>query len=156
MMDIENAQNERTFDLVGGQLCLDFTDTAGAMRTDSLKEYLGSYSDLISWASQAGATTQNDAAVLTAFAERKPEEAEAVRLRAVELRKSLWRVFFAVAEDKEPAAADMKAFNKELSAAMRHARIESTGDGEFSWDGRSRKRRSTVCSGPSYGPPPIC
>src|SRR5947209_8767680 len=129
-MDIENGQNERTFDLLGGRLCLDFTNTAGALKTDAPREYLESYADLLTWAGQSGAVSQKDATTLKALAERKPEEAEAVRVRAVELRRVLWRIFFAVAEGQEPDPADLEAFNRELSDAMCHARIERAENGE--------------------------
>src|SRR5438128_781338 len=96
------------FDLVAGELALDFANTAGGARQPE-KEYLLSYGDLVAWGRQAGALSAEEAAGLSREAARRPAEAAAVLRRAIALREAVYRVFAAQASAKPVAEADLGA-----------------------------------------------
>ena len=49
-----SADGPPKFQFVGGDVCLDFTNTVGGKRGLSTREYLNSYADFVSWCRQAG------------------------------------------------------------------------------------------------------
>ncbi|MFN8475815.1 MAG: CGNR zinc finger domain-containing protein [Anaerolineae bacterium] len=125
------------FELIGGELCLDFTNTASwrdrddphvPIRNDRFK----SYAVLLAWSEQAGALSAPVAAHLRSEAERRPADAAAVLVQAVALRETLYRVFSAYAAGVEPRAEDMVAMNDALGDALSHARIAYSDD-SFAW-----------------------
>lgn len=139
MMEMVSSTNDDAFvfsmNLVGGALCFDFTNTldgrggAGA----NIIEYLRDYSDLVAWGRHTHILTDAEAAQLYAAAARHPDEAAAVFRRAIDLRETLYRLFVAVAHDRDSAPADLAALNDALAEAMRHAHISQTPQG-FVWD----------------------
>ena len=52
------------FRFVGGDLCLDFTNTMGGKRGVAPREYLNSYTDFVSWCRQAGLLDSSKAQAL--------------------------------------------------------------------------------------------
>ncbi len=122
-----NQLQERAFELMGGRLALDFANTVGGMRLVAPVERLNSFADLVSWGRQAGALRDEQARRLRAEGERRPEEAAAALRHAVEVREALFRVFRAVAEEREPPAADLERVNEELARALAHRRIVRRG-----------------------------
>ena len=122
-----------TFSFTGNHLCLDFTNTVQD-RSTSPRELLNSYSDLLLWGQEGDILTENEAHHLRKEATRRPQEAEAVRQRAVDLREALYRIFLAVTRDSSPAQADLHTLNTEFSKAMSQACIVPAKDVDFTWD----------------------
>jgi predicted RNA-binding Zn ribbon-like protein len=124
--------------LVGGRLCLDFTNSVGGrVRSDGgppvpgrsyivVDERLTTYGDLVRWGVVAGAV---DARTARRLAQRAPaaaadhanraawESPDAVLERARALRESLYRVFVAAVEGVRPTPADLARLNVALRAA---------------------------------------
>lgn len=121
------------FQLVGGELCLDFANTVGGTRRGVSREYLKSYSDLMSWCQQVGVLPQNQFQALTREASRRPGEAKKVLRRALALRETVYRMFSALIENKPFSCGDLDLLNEELCIALRHARIVKEKS-EFVWD----------------------
>lgn len=118
--------------LIGGPLCLDFTNTAHGRGTPGHTDNLVDYAALIAWSKHARAIDRNEAEALMAAAARHPRAAEAVRRRAVELRERLHRCFLALNRRGKPEPGDLQGINEELVHALPHARLEPDGGG-FTW-----------------------
>src|SRR5687767_11616674 len=78
------------FELIGGEVCLDFANTVGGTR-EAPSERLHNYGDLVRWAAYAGAIEGAEVEPLLAAAEARPAEAEAVFSRALRLREAIYR-----------------------------------------------------------------
>src|SRR5919199_30776 len=74
------------FEFVGGEPCLDFTNTVGGIRRTAPKEHLHTYADLVSWGRQAGLLGSGEARSLLLRAQREPAAAAAALGSAVQLR----------------------------------------------------------------------
>jgi predicted RNA-binding Zn ribbon-like protein len=118
--------------LVGGPLCLNFTNTAHGRGTPEHTENLVDYAALIAWSRHAEAIDGSEAETLIAAAERHPRAAEVVRRRAVELRERLHRCFLALQHASRPDPVDLQGINEELTHALTHARL-TPDHGGFAW-----------------------
>ncbi len=119
-----------------GALCLAFANTGVSRRDDRRRKSkappsmpLETYGELLTWAQRMGALAGDAAERLRSAAAHRPEEAEAVRARAVRLRSAIVRVFTGWVLGEEPRTEDMAAINRELVAR----RAVPAGDG-FAWD----------------------
>jgi len=121
--------------LIGGALCLNFTNTAHGRGTPDHTENLVDYVALIAWSKHAEAIAAVEAERLLAGAARHPRAAEAVRRRAVEFREQLHRSFLALRRGAQPDPRDLDGINRELVAALPHARLApEAGAFTWSWD----------------------
>jgi predicted RNA-binding Zn ribbon-like protein len=128
-----DVQEEKTYDFVAENLALNFANTAGALKTDTIREYITGYRDLVAWGKQAGVLQPEAAEKLLREALQEPEKAEAVRLEAVRLRGVLRSIFVPVSEGKKVPTEALERFNGMLSDAMRHACLERDAHGHFEW-----------------------
>jgi predicted RNA-binding Zn ribbon-like protein len=122
---------EKTFDLSGGALCLDFANTIGEHRLKR-NERLTSYSDLLAWSRQAGALSQEDFRALTRWAGRRPREATGVLEKARRLREEMFEIFSAFARRREVRPEDLTALNKILSRSLGRLSLAARKGG-FGW-----------------------
>lgn len=121
-------------ELVGGRLCLDFTNTVGYRGDVIERDRLRGYEELLLWGEKAGVLTTGEREELLRVAARTGE-AEAVFRRAIDLREALYRVFLAAAEEEEAGPADLEILNRELSRALARARVVATPEGfDWGWD----------------------
>ncbi|HXM56892.1 MAG TPA: ABATE domain-containing protein [Candidatus Dormibacteraeota bacterium] len=130
------AAGEFAFDFVGGALCLDFANTVSWHLGPEPYEHLRTYGDLVAWARQAGVATADEAATLLARASGRPAEAEAARLRAIELREALFGVCLAALAGTAADSADLLTLNRMLRAAMTEAALVPAPPGlAWAWPG---------------------
>lgn len=122
-----------TFELVGGDLSLDFANTVGSHGSDEPNEHLTGYPELVAWSRQAGILSNRAAQRLVQEAARRPKEARQVLANAIGLREALYRIFSAVSEGVAPKATDLDTLNSALSLALAHVRIVTSEQG-FAWD----------------------
>jgi predicted RNA-binding Zn ribbon-like protein len=115
MSDLASA---RKFQLVAGNLALDFCNTVGGKRGVVEREYLSTFLDLAAWAQQAGVMSTAEAEQALKIAARRPEAAADVLARATELREALFRVFAALSAGKSAQESDLAILNRELSRAL--------------------------------------
>lgn len=131
----------RMHPLWGGKLCLDFANTVeprggsvpGTVLVNApIREYLTHYLDVVAWARYAQTVTADEAQQLVREADRNPAEADATFQRAIMLRETIYRIFWAVANDRSPQADDLTTLQHEHTEATLHATIVATGEG-FQW-----------------------
>jgi predicted RNA-binding Zn ribbon-like protein len=125
------SEATKTFDLSGGNLCLDFANTAryvGAHRED-----LSSYRALVSFVEQSGAVTRADARALLAAAEKRPAAAARVLARAITLRGAIFRTFSTIAGGGAVRAEDLAVIDRVAADAAAHTRLVPR-DGAFRWE----------------------
>jgi predicted RNA-binding Zn ribbon-like protein len=124
---------EREYSTVGGWLALNFTNTVQDYHGPEITyDYFQSYADLIIWARQMELITPDQERALARTAAGNAGEADEVLERARALRDAIHNVFAAVGEGDPAPVEHLQALNKEIAAAMCHARIEPTGEG-FQW-----------------------
>jgi predicted RNA-binding Zn ribbon-like protein len=130
------------FEFVGGEPCLDFTNTVGGDRRTTPTEHLHRYADLVAWARQGQLLTPAQGRALLLRAQREPDAAAGALRAAVELREALFDTFFALAEDERPAPQHLEVLNQALAEALPHRRVVQSGR-RFSlgWDGSDDLRR---------------
>jgi predicted RNA-binding Zn ribbon-like protein len=121
--------------LLGGALCLNFTNTTSGRGSDRNLEHLQRYDHLLAWAVHAGATDRAAGKALAALAKRHPRAATNSLLRAVRLREALHAVFTATIGGRAAPPLAMDALNKTLAQAMAAASILPTAAG-FVWGWR--------------------
>jgi predicted RNA-binding Zn ribbon-like protein len=119
--------------LLGGRLSLDFANTADWHATDNLIEFLTSYSALVAWSRHSGILNQHQAQQLLDKAALHPTHAAAVLERAIVLREAIYRTFSAISHGHAPQAADLAAYNAELSRMLAQSLIAFAAEG-FVWD----------------------
>jgi predicted RNA-binding Zn ribbon-like protein len=124
------------FDLSGGLLCVDFTNTVSG-RYSGPRELLRGYADLIAWSRQAGGISADDAESLLEAAEDDPEAAGRVLQQAIRLRETLYRILSAVAAGGPAPGKDLAAMNVELQRGLSNACIEPGAEG-FRWNWSAR------------------
>ena len=92
------------------------------------------YFDLVTWSLASGLLTENEAQYLLEEAENHPAEVSAALAKAIELRETIYRIFSAVANEKEPERTDLARLNGALIEALMKAKIAPTSNGfEWSW-----------------------
>jgi predicted RNA-binding Zn ribbon-like protein len=134
--DVAPAQK---FQLVGGDLCLDFTNTMGGHRSGIAREKLNSYDDFTSWCRQAGIVTEHQASSMRRHAAEQPHSALSVLSRARDVREAIYRIFMAVIETRKPKDADLGQLNSELARAQNRLRLSACKDGAgFAWNWTSQ------------------
>ena len=120
------------FDLTGGYVCLDFTNTVEDRLDETPQELLSSYSDLIAWGRQAQIVSDEEARRLLEEEARRPADATATLQCAMNLREALYRICEKVVEEAMPEESDLLILDSVLSQGMAQARILAEGDG-FRW-----------------------
>ncbi len=132
-MSVVTESKAAKLQLVGGALCLDFTNTAGNLESDHPSEHLLTYADLVAWSRHADIIDDRVARRLLQNAALRPDEASQVLERAIALRQAMYRIFSSGLTGTAPSAADMELFNHSLSVAIARAHLVVEGDG-FAWE----------------------
>jgi predicted RNA-binding Zn ribbon-like protein len=125
------------FEFISDDLALDFVNTVDNRDDpERRKELLNSYFDLLAWARAAAIVGEQEAEVLQRHATRSAMQARAALRRAKQLREALYRIFSAIAGQKQPAAVDVALLDSLDKQAMTHRRI-GKGDGGYQWQWRT-------------------
>lgn len=117
--------------VVGGRLCLDFTNTTSRHPPDPEGEWLHDYAELVWWGLRVEVLRESEAEALFARALEEPAAAEAVFARAIALREAIYRLVTSV-DGGEVSAADLEVLNREAAEAGRQLRITPGREG-FTW-----------------------
>ena len=131
-MDTTHLPPTPHFQLLAGNLCLDFANTADWHESEQPVELLTSFGDLLIWGRDAGVLDDGDVARLMRAAEYQPEAAIAVYERAIELRETIFRIFRLVARQQPATPDDLKLLNDEVTLAHRHRALVPQADG-YGW-----------------------
>jgi predicted RNA-binding Zn ribbon-like protein len=120
--------------LVGGRLCLDFANTFDWNASEEQVEWFTGYEDLIAWARHVGMLSDFEGEVLLQRVERDADAGQEAVVRAIDLRKALYRIFTSIISGSGPAAADLATFNGELRRSLGQAGLLPEEDGSrFGW-----------------------
>lgn len=120
------------FELSAGVLCLDFANTLEDRLSDSPREGLGDYGDLVRFAWQAGLASDEIASRLLAEARDRPAAAAAVLERGRTLREAIFRVGLAIAHGRDAEPPDLERVSEAVAEAACHSRVEPAAGG-FVW-----------------------
>jgi predicted RNA-binding Zn ribbon-like protein len=119
--------------LLGGELCLDWTNTIEGRDSPEPHEFFTGYADLVAWSRHAAGLPSEEAQGLTRLAAQYPHLTHATFERAIVLRETLYRIFAAVAAGDTPAGPDLAALNGALAEALARLRVVATPEG-FEWE----------------------
>lgn len=133
---METPEYIKELRIVGGHPALDFVNTVdgdpdGETGFDNLK----SYKDLVAWEARVDLISGDTARRLALEADRRPEEAEAVHVDALELRDALYGVFRAITEGAEPPSESLDLLRWRECEAISRGRLVQGEDG-FGWGWR--------------------
>lgn len=119
----------RSLNLVGGRLCLDFTNTVDRHRPETEGERLTGYRALVAWGEHAGAISQEVASRLLTAERKSPAAGKEALRRAVELREGIFHLLLAAIERRVSPASDLRLLNVVLSRALSRLRLNPRSDG---------------------------
>ena len=108
------------FELVGGDLALDFVNTIHDWTVPAPRDYIPDFAEARRFAAAAGALSPWEARRLAA----KPAISELRRLH--ELRARLERIFRAALVQRTPLPGDLEALARDAASAARAARLRRT------------------------------
>jgi len=132
---VPDAMAEHHFKLLGGQLALDFANTASWHARVEPEELLTGYTRVLAWGEQAGAIDAAARASLAEAAQRDPAATEEALARIVALREAIYHLFSALAAGRTLPAADLAALNAALAATLPHLRVVTTDAAPiWGWD----------------------
>lgn len=120
------------FELIGGELCLDFANTVDGTREGGPTENLTDYATLVAWSRQVGLITIDEGEQLLKEAQRQPEMAQAALERARLLRESIFTIFSRLDLGKKPEMGDIETLNRELARSMGRVQVVQQAD-DFTW-----------------------
>jgi predicted RNA-binding Zn ribbon-like protein len=122
------------FDLCGGIVCLDLVNTLDDRYSGEPKELLQGYEDVVRFAEDSGLLDGAEADRLTRLSLHSAKEAKKVRERAIQLRETIYGVFWALVQKKPVPAAELAKLNRWVQEAGRHRSVVGLGrDGPFQW-----------------------
>src|SRR5438270_14087438 len=111
MVEMMRGEQYR-FEFIGGEPCLDFTNTVGGDRRVKANEHLHGYGDLVAWARQGELLSPAQGRALLLRAQREPAAAAEALRAGVELREALFEIFFALAEGGRPSPHHLEVLNR--------------------------------------------
>lgn len=134
MRDRSEGAPRHVFELSGGNLALDFTNTVSRRPTGDAVERLLDYERLVSWGEQAGVLSLAEGNRLRAESSKHPRVAASVLRHAIELREAIFALFSARAARQVVPAAALETVNRALPDALGRLRLESGTSGiEWGW-----------------------
>lgn len=115
--------------LRGGALCLDFANTVGWRPAERPVDAFREYGDLIAWGCHAGMLSESESERLRVRAVANKRGAMETLLRAVALREAIYRLFAALAHDREPDDEDLRRIDAVQAEGLTHSALVRDGDG---------------------------
>ena len=123
-MNVSDMYDTSIFKPVGGALCLDFANTVNWRGTDTPKELLTSYEELLIWAKYMKVLNEKEYIALLHAVSQSPDQAMSIYNRAIALRESIYQIFSAISQEELPKKVDIDALNEELSIAYNHFKLQ--------------------------------
>jgi predicted RNA-binding Zn ribbon-like protein len=125
-------EEKHRFDLDGGTVALDFVNTVSGMRSsDSPRDRLQGYPDLVYWAEQVGLVDAKRAATLYTAAEQQPHRAAAAFALAIRAREALHDLTLAAIDGQPTPEVALEIVNAWIGDALAHGRFRPKGPGQF-------------------------
>ena len=123
------------FELVAGNVCLDFVNTLDDRPGGEPKELLKNYYDLARFGEETGILTPGQLDSLCGRVPLLPDEGEEAMRRSRDLREALYKIFLAVINKRTAPQLAMDRLNANVQDAMLHSRLVlREGRGEWRFD----------------------
>jgi predicted RNA-binding Zn ribbon-like protein len=123
--DVPEFEPVETMDLTGGDVSLDFVNTASGRAVGPVRDKLGTYVDLVTWGERVGVVDDQAAERLRGAVDRSPSAGDLVLDRARALREATYRLFTAEQAD----SADLELLSGEAGRAAAKRRLAPVADG---------------------------
>ena len=131
---------EHAFQLVAGNLCLDFINTLDERGYPELeKELLASPADLLAFLRQSHALPHHGERNI----ERRNGGAERLLERARNIRETLYRIFAGIVEKRGPAAEDLDEISAHWRRVSKHFHLRRAAKG-FEWQWSDAENESAA------------
>ncbi len=111
------------FELIAGNVCLDFINTLDDRPSAQPKELLKNYYELARFGEDAGILTPGQLDYFYEHVHLVPDEAAAALRRAINLRESLYAIFTAVMNRQPAPQSAIATLNANLHDAALHSRL---------------------------------
>ena len=111
------------FELIGGNVCLDFINTLDDRPSGEPKELLKNYYDLARFGEDTGILTPEQLDYFLEKVHLMPDEAQEAMRRAINLREALYAIFTAVMNKQSAPQLAMDRLNANLHDATLHSRL---------------------------------
>lgn len=126
------TQLPRVFEMIAGNVCLDFVNTLDDRPSDEPKELLKTYYDLAKFGEEAGLLTVAQLDRLFEKVYLKKGEAERALRAARRLREALHEIFWAFLWKSAPPDAALEVLNKNVQDAALQSRLVAQ-NGHLEW-----------------------
>lgn len=110
-------------DFVGGELCLEFTNTVGDHSKTRDVERLTDWNAVLEWAAAAGALNAAEAQELGKIGDRDPAAARRSLQSLLHFRDVLFRVLSALAAGQRPAREDLEGVEVAVLGVLRSVHL---------------------------------
>lgn len=123
--------------LLGGRVALDFTNTVEGREGPRRDERLTGYEDLVRWSRHAGVLPDEQGLLLLESVADRPDVAADVFEQTLTFREALYRVFVAVAHERQPDREAFDVLGWQYERTVAHGRlVERDGSAAFDWTWR--------------------
>src|SRR5271166_3097871 len=123
MTEIQPERRSPKFELIGGNVCLDFINTLDNRPSAQPKELLKTYFELVRFGEDTGILTQELAEFFLKNVRVMPEEAAEALRRAINLREAMYAVFSALIKGQTVPPLEMETLNVYIQDAAMHSRL---------------------------------
>jgi len=120
------------FELIGGNVCLDFVNTLDNRPSAQPKELLKNYYELARFGEDTGILTPAQLDLFYDRAHLAPDETKEAMRRAINLRESLHAIFMAVLNKQKAPQLAMDRLNANLHNVAMHSRLVQA-EGRLVW-----------------------
>jgi predicted RNA-binding Zn ribbon-like protein len=117
--------------LLGGAVCLNFTNTRSRNAVEKPYDFFGNYPALLQWALQLGLLTPSEAETQFNLANSQEAEAQAALGKAIFLREAAYAVFSAFADGQDIPADALESINTTWIEAMGHRQLSRDAEKIF-------------------------
>jgi Conserved protein containing a Zn-ribbon-like motif, possibly RNA-binding len=121
-------------ELVGGNICLDFTNSVNC-RPEPELDYLHSYEAFLAWAEHVQLLTPQERETLSQLAQQQPGRIASLMTRIRSLRETIYRLFADLAAHKQPNPDDLETIQSSYAFACQRANlVQEQGCYRFRWN----------------------
>jgi predicted RNA-binding Zn ribbon-like protein len=120
------------FELIAGNVCLDFINTLDDRPSAKPKELLARYTDLVRFGEDTGLLDPGTADYLSEHSQVAPEKMREALGKAIEMREAMHEVFSAIVDQRRVPAGAMAILNAYIQESAGQAHLVQV-DGRFEW-----------------------
>ncbi|MBZ5706830.1 MAG: CGNR zinc finger domain-containing protein [Acidobacteriia bacterium] len=127
------------YEFIAGNLALDFANTVHNYGSSDPGDDLKSFSELASWAQQAGLLNERESQELSRRAQTHPGDVATHFRRSLRLRQLVYEAFSDIAKRRKPRPGALAGLNSYFRQAMAEVGIQRMGNRyELGWEDHDR------------------